>query len=85
MVMKNNAFSSLLKTSTNHSSEFIIKNQSRVVSMQIHKIIEEIKASTKSMESFDYQRKLLDNRIANLENIISNNVTQSEFREHSIR
>lgn len=53
--------------------------------MQLQKLSEEIKNLTCDVENIDSQRKQFDYRLAYLENVAKNIVTQTEYREDTLR
>ena len=75
----------LMRNTPKTNTELVIKAQTKAFWAQVKKLAEEIKDLSSDVENIDNQRKQFDYRISYLENISKNIVTQTEYREETLR
>ena len=67
------------------NQELVIKNQCQTFCLQMKQLVEEIKRLSEDVEHIDNQRKQFDYRITYLESVAKNIVTQTEYRNDTIK
>ena len=75
----------LMKNTPKTNTELVVKSQTKAFWTQLQKLVEDIQNLSSDVENIDNQRKQFDYRLSYLENVSKNIVTQTEYREETLR